>query len=140
MTAFLKARGLLPNGSRSDAAVLEALLTFLGRSDAEMVLVNLEDLGLEREPVNRPGVPEKSWRRKMRVPLEAGRADEATVRLLRTVDEARRKVDGDTRQEGLRRGNERRRQSAEAEADDVRKNDRGTAEARDAEGGHCLRG
>lgn len=76
LTTFLTARGLLPEGAAGGpATVLEAVLRFLASSDAEMVLVNLEDLWLEREPVNRPGVPERSWRRRMRVPLEQLRSD-----------------------------------------------------------------
>jgi len=81
LTAFLKARGLLPEGAGGPATVLEAVLRFLASSDAELLLVNLEDLWLEREPVNRPGVPERSWRRRMRVPLEQLRSD-----LLRMVN------------------------------------------------------
>jgi 4-alpha-glucanotransferase len=81
LMSFLTARGLLPDGMNRPAAVLEAVLRFLARSDAEMVLVNLEDLWLEREPVNRPGLPERSWRRRMRVPLEQLRND-----LLRMVN------------------------------------------------------
>lgn len=81
LLSFLTARGLLSDGSEQPAAVLEAVLRFLARSDAEMVLVNVEDLWLEREPVNRPGLPERSWRRRMRVPLEQLRD-----RALRMVD------------------------------------------------------
>jgi 4-alpha-glucanotransferase len=81
LVRFLTARGLLPTEANRPAAVLEAVLRFLASSDAELVLVNLEDLWLEREPVNRPGVPERSWRRRMRVPLEQLRNE-----LLRMVD------------------------------------------------------
>jgi 4-alpha-glucanotransferase len=81
LTELLTARGLLPEGAGGPATVLEAVLRFLASSDAELLLVNLEDLWLEREPVNRPGVPERSWRRRMRVPLEQLRSD-----LLRMVN------------------------------------------------------
>jgi 4-alpha-glucanotransferase len=88
LMSFLTARGLLPNGANRPAAVLEAVLRFLASSDAEMLLVNVEDLWLEREPVNRPGVPERSWRRRMRVPLEQLRSD-----LLRMVNGEQKKND-----------------------------------------------
>jgi 4-alpha-glucanotransferase len=86
LAKFLTARGLLPEETSRPGAVLEAVLRFLASSDAEMLLVNLEDLWLEREPVNRPGVADRSWRRRMRVPLEQARADANIARLLRMID------------------------------------------------------
>lgn len=62
-----------------DRRVLDALLTWLANSDAELVLVNLEDLWRETEPQNVPGVPERSWRHKFRLGLEESR-DDANVR------------------------------------------------------------
>jgi len=102
LAKFLAARGLLSEEASRPAAVLEAVLRFLASSDAEMVLVNLEDLWLEREPVNRPGLPERSWRRRMRVPLEQLRSD-----LLRMVN-------------------------GEQKTNDVGEEDRGPAQARHA--------
>lgn len=94
LTRFLKARGLLEPASEDTVATLEAVLGFLGASDAEIVLVNLEDLWLEPEPQNVPGVGERSWRRRMRLSLEAARHDATTRRILRTVDRTRRQEDG----------------------------------------------
>jgi 4-alpha-glucanotransferase len=94
LTAFLKARGLLSKDGSDTMAILEALLRFLGGSDAEMVLVNLEDLWLEREPQNVPGVPDRSWRQRFRVPLETARRDETMLRLLGALDRSRRMADG----------------------------------------------
>jgi 4-alpha-glucanotransferase len=94
LTDFLKARGLLSNGGNDTMAVLGALGRFLGSSEAEMVLMNLEDLWLEREPQNVPGVPDRSWRQRFRVPLEAARADETIVTLLGALDQSRRMADG----------------------------------------------
>jgi 4-alpha-glucanotransferase len=91
---FLKARGLLSNDGSDTMAVLDALVRFLGSSDAEMVLVNLEDLWLEREPQNVPGVPDRSWRQRFRVPLEAARASETITKILGALDHSRRMADG----------------------------------------------
>ncbi|HUP48033.1 MAG TPA: 4-alpha-glucanotransferase [Thermoanaerobaculia bacterium] len=91
LTSFLKARGLLKNGSGDTKAVLEALLRFLSGSPAEIVLVNVEDLWLESEPQNVPGVPERSWRQKFRFTLEQMRRDPEITRILRSVNEERRK-------------------------------------------------
>jgi 4-alpha-glucanotransferase len=94
LTRFLKARRLL-QGSESDTiAILEGLLRFLGSSDAEIVLVSLEDLWLEREPQNMPGLPERSWRHRMALSLEEVQNDATVNRLLEAVDQTRRKVHG----------------------------------------------
>ncbi len=90
LTRRLKARGLLPRDTDDTIAVLEALLSFLSGSTAEIVLVNLEDLWLENEPQNVPGVPGRSWRQKLRYTLEETRADDTVRRVLRTVQERRR--------------------------------------------------
>jgi 4-alpha-glucanotransferase len=91
---FLTARGLLEEGATDTVAVLEGLLRFLGRSDAEIVLVNLEDLWLELEPQNVPGVPDRSWRQRLRLSLEETRADATVTRILQTLDQARREAHG----------------------------------------------
>jgi 4-alpha-glucanotransferase len=91
---FLEARALLDSASDDTVAVLEAVLGFLGSSEAEIVLVNLEDLWLEPEPQNVPGIGERSWRRRMRLSLDAARHDATTRRILRTVDRTRRQEDG----------------------------------------------
>jgi 4-alpha-glucanotransferase len=92
---YLAARGLLDSGNDDPIAVLEAVLRFLGSSDAEIVLVNLEDLWLEPEPQNVPGMAERSWRRRMRLGLEAARHDATVRRLLESVNQTRRQDDGD---------------------------------------------
>jgi 4-alpha-glucanotransferase len=92
---FLRARGLLPSKESDTQAVLESLLRFLGESDAEIVLVNLEDLWLEETPQNMPGVPGRSWRQRLRLSLKEMQADPGVVEALRVVDRARRKNDGD---------------------------------------------
>jgi 4-alpha-glucanotransferase len=69
--------------------VLEGLLSFLASSDAEVVLLNVEDLWRELEPQNVPGVPERSWRHKFRMSLEEAQADGSMRRILTNVNEKR---------------------------------------------------
>jgi 4-alpha-glucanotransferase len=56
----------------SAQAILAGCLAFLGRSAARLVLVNLEDLLLERRPQNVPGTSceRPNWRRRMAVRVE----------------------------------------------------------------------
>jgi 4-alpha-glucanotransferase len=64
----LVAQGLLRAADRDDpAAVHAAVLAFLGRSDAALVLASLEDLWLERRPQNVPGTGAErpNWRGRM---------------------------------------------------------------------------
>jgi 4-alpha-glucanotransferase len=68
---------------------IESVLTFLAASDAEIVLINLEDLWGETEPQNMPGVPERSWRHKFRLSLEDAQADGTIRRILTNVAGAR---------------------------------------------------
>lgn len=65
--------------------MLDAILGFLASSDAELVLVNLEDLWGETAPQNVPGVPEKSWRQKLRLSLDQMRGESAIEHVLRRV-------------------------------------------------------
>jgi len=69
---FLRGAGLFPPGESGPEAVLRGLLRFLSRSEAPMVLVNLEDLWLEDRPQNVPGTSweRPNWRRKARYAFE----------------------------------------------------------------------
>ena len=98
--SFLAERGLLLSESGDTKAVLEAILRFLAGTEAEIVLVNVEDLWLEPEPQNVPGVPQRSWRRKFRYALDDIRANRDVVRILQAVNEARRGMDGSQEEEG----------------------------------------
>jgi 4-alpha-glucanotransferase len=78
--AQLAADGAAPAGAEEaldPPAVLEALLGWLGASDASEVVVNLEDLWGEPEPQNVPGTgPEvPNWRRQAALTLEELAAD-----------------------------------------------------------------
>ncbi|HEX7153035.1 MAG TPA: 4-alpha-glucanotransferase [Thermoanaerobaculia bacterium] len=87
---FLEQRGYLA-GRREDAmSMVEGTLAFLASSAAEIVLVTLEDLWGETEPQNRPGLPERSWKQKLRYGLEQTREDATVKRILRIVSERRR--------------------------------------------------
>ena len=93
-TRFLGARRLLAKKSSDARSVLDALLRFLGGSDAEIVLVNLEDLWLEEQPQNMPGQPERSWRHRMRLSLQQMQTNRDVLGMLSAVRDARRKKDG----------------------------------------------
>ena len=69
---FLVARGWLNRSSNDVEAVTQAVLACLSASPARMVLLNLEDLWLERESQNLPGAGQKSanWQRKARYRME----------------------------------------------------------------------
>ncbi len=89
--AFLRQAGLLGPDEAGPAAVLRALLRFLGRSPADLVLVNLEDLWLEERPQNVPGTSwqRPNWRRKARYPLEEFTRMPPVVETLAELNEIR---------------------------------------------------
>ncbi len=72
-------------------SVMRACLEELAASDAQMVLVTLEDLWLEREPQNVPGTgwERPNWRRKLRRTLEEAMEDPEIRRALERIDELR---------------------------------------------------
>ena len=67
----------------------------LAQSDADMLLVNLEDLWLESEPQNTPGTSHErpNWRRRLKYSLDEMRADKSVSELLEMVEAARRKTE-----------------------------------------------
>jgi 4-alpha-glucanotransferase len=87
-------------------AVLHAALDRLGRSDARVVSISLEDLWLEREPQNVPGtdVERPNWRRRMAVPAEDIPSDERVRAGLSVVGRARARRLG--RQSSADKGNQ----------------------------------
>jgi 4-alpha-glucanotransferase len=89
--AFQEALGVEgdPLDPAVEAEVIDRWMIWLAGTEAEYVLVNLEDLWSEREPQNVPGtVDEKpNWRRKARLSLEQIRHDS---RVLRVLSELRR--------------------------------------------------
>jgi len=73
------------------SAVMRACLEELAASDAQMVLVTLEDLWLELEPQNVPGTgwERPNWRRKMRRTLEEVMREPSVVGVLERVSQLR---------------------------------------------------
>jgi 4-alpha-glucanotransferase len=71
LETWLRRRGWLSADDAQDSQILRALLHFLAASDADVVLVNLEDLWLETRPQNVPGTagPLPNWKRKAAVSL-----------------------------------------------------------------------
>jgi 4-alpha-glucanotransferase len=65
-------RALLDVDGSDDHDLLDALVDDMGRSDASIVLVNLEDLWLEPRPHNVPGTSSErpNWRRRAAHPLD----------------------------------------------------------------------
>lgn len=76
--------------------LLAALVAQLGRSDAEAVLVSIDDLVGSVEQQNVPGTPwsRPNWVVRLPLPLGALAADDAVVHLLAGLDEARRSTAG----------------------------------------------
>ncbi|HEY0142767.1 MAG TPA: 4-alpha-glucanotransferase [Thermoanaerobaculia bacterium] len=90
LVGFLIERGHLTHGPTDDPKqVLEAVLAYLAASDAEVVLVNLEDLWGELVPQNVPGQPERSWKQKLRMSLEDVQANGDVRRVLTAVSGSR---------------------------------------------------
>jgi 4-alpha-glucanotransferase len=90
LSTFMRKRGLL---RQDDAASMrDAVMSYLADSDADFLLVNIEDLWLESHWQNVPGTTDEypNWRHKLRLDLEAMRDDPDIERLLRRIDELRK--------------------------------------------------
>jgi len=72
LSTFLRRKGWLKDASRDTLSALKACLSFLADSQAQIVLVNLEDLWLETQSQNIPGIQKEypNWRRKAQYSLE----------------------------------------------------------------------
>ncbi|HYU13457.1 MAG TPA: 4-alpha-glucanotransferase, partial [Stellaceae bacterium] len=108
----LAAEGLLPperfaeflaaDGTPTYAAELgEAIHTYLARSRARLMLVQLEDVAGESEQANLPGTTEDhpNWRRRLSVPLDDILAGSELRRLAGSVNAARRQARPETDRE-----------------------------------------
>lgn len=89
---FLARNGFLKAKAARARALLEACLVYLSTSQARVVLVNLEDLWLEREPQNVPGTAEQrpNWLRKARHSLERFCEMPGVLGTLREVNDGRK--------------------------------------------------
>lgn len=76
----------------ADTEVHAALLEAIGESDAELVLVTVEDLWAEVEPQNVPGTPSDrpNWVQQLRVPVADLPGYEPGEAVLRRLDRARK--------------------------------------------------
>jgi len=94
LARFLTRRRWLASDAPDLCELLKGCLRFVSASPAQVVLVNLEDLWLEREPQNVPttGGTRPNWRRKARHHLETFREMAAVRDLLGEVDRLRRRV------------------------------------------------
>ncbi len=74
------------------AEARDAIHHYLADSEAEFVLINIEDLWLESHWQNIPGTSDEypNWRHKLRYSLERITEDEELARRLRAVDQARK--------------------------------------------------
>ena len=95
LTDFLRKRGRLPwtGGDPGGEALLRACLHHLAASAAETVIVNLEDLWLERAPQNTPGTSAErpNWRRRCRaIPSRSSARLPGVDRALREIDRIRK--------------------------------------------------
>ena len=83
----LQDAGLLAGGEEDPRAVLAALLRHAAMQRPAVLLVNLEDLWLERQPQNVPGIVEgyPAWRRRAVRMLEEITSDAASCDLLRVL-------------------------------------------------------
>jgi 4-alpha-glucanotransferase len=85
---YLTAQGWLAHEGSDAAAVLKAWLSFLAAGNAELLLVNLEDLWLEPAPQNVPGTWQErpNWKRKARYSLGAICQMEIVTDALKAID------------------------------------------------------
>lgn len=88
----LQRQGYQVSSVDDEQGLLDAALAFLSKSNAEMVIVNLEDLWQEPDPQNTPGTTSErpNWRRKLQKDLETIFSTEAIVAQLRKVDASRK--------------------------------------------------
>ena len=88
---FLRRRGALHALRPTLAEILEACLLELAGREEAMMLVNLEDLWLERSPQNTPGTVDErpNWQSRARYSLEAAKVDSQLLHLLKQVHQRR---------------------------------------------------
>jgi 4-alpha-glucanotransferase len=87
----LRRAGLLRTGHAKTAEVFRACLALLAASDAETVVVDLEDVWGETRPHNVPGTTDEcpNWRRKARYPLDVFETMPGVLRALRDLNRRR---------------------------------------------------
>lgn len=91
---YLRERALLEGDGEADAArIARAAVLLLGRSDADIVVANLEDLWGEELPQNVPGTTDEqpNWRRRAKLDLAALATEPCVVDTFRQLDDARQR-------------------------------------------------
>ncbi len=94
LVRLLQEKGFLDESPASAEGVLQACLAFLSASDAQMVMVNLEDLWLETRPQNIPGTIDDiypNWRHKAHYRLDELCQMPRVVATLHMVNQIRRR-------------------------------------------------
>ena len=101
LAKFLTSAGWLSTKKPNTRAALRACLACLSASDAEIVLLNLEDFWLETLPQNVPGTSHErpNWRRKTRFTLENICRLKDLQKILASIQEQRK---GSLRENGSR--------------------------------------
>ncbi len=92
LLAFLAERGLASPARGTIKEALCGCLAFLAASRARVVMVNVEDLWLEKEPQNVPGTGSEerpNWRRKARYSFEEFAAQNGLTSLLQKINALR---------------------------------------------------
>ncbi len=97
LSSFLTRNGFLDNAKKyteKTEEILAACLEFLASSKAETLLVNLEDLWLERRPQNVPGQDKNypNWQSKSRYHLETFSKMPAVLDILKKINSLRQKT------------------------------------------------
>jgi 4-alpha-glucanotransferase len=94
LRAFLKKKKLLKNKGLEGSQLARAALKFLAGSQAETVLLNLEDLWGETEPQNVPGTSKErpNWRRKLKLSLADLEQDKEIEGFLAQLHRLRKKA------------------------------------------------
>jgi 4-alpha-glucanotransferase len=106
LVSFLRKKGFLADGCSRDswnsslrnpgaADVLKACLQFLAQSEADIVLINLEDLWLETRSQNVPGTSTErpNWRRKAKYSFEEILADRRIRGIVKMIRQSRQAID-----------------------------------------------
>lgn len=93
---YLHQRGLLDSGKPTPRDILEGCLSELASRGEAMMLVNLEDLWLERLPQNTPGTVDQrpNWQLRAANGLEAVKANSEFVQLIQRVNQLRSRPQG----------------------------------------------
>jgi 4-alpha-glucanotransferase len=91
---YLMASNRLDGADVTAESVLRGWLSALADGEADFILVNLEDLWLERQPQNVPGTwnERPNWRRKTRFSLEEIGRMPALLSTLQIIDDIRKKA------------------------------------------------